>query len=238
MSAVEERILGDNMSVFYLKDLKALYQERLQYLGADKKTTQSVNVTRLKEQIIREIPALKVQRDGRCVILTLEEDIGRALVECSQNTWHDEGIILSKAAKIVRKFLLVNEEKFDGDLSSEKQKGSVPLPLVNLISLIIDGETTIDNASANAAAVATNLAQLIRFNSIKTKRRSDGFLRHSVTNEPPLAVKIGLMIHSKTRKRSLVEKLAAEGISISYKRTIEIESLIAETAYRKPESRL
>ena len=84
-------------------------------------------------------------------------------MECSQDTWHDEGIILSKAAKIVRRFLFSKEETFDGDLSKQRQKESVPLPLVNLISLIIDGETNIEDASTNAAAVATNLAQILRF---------------------------------------------------------------------------
>ena len=83
---------------------------------------------------------------------------------------------MSKTARIVRRFLF-SKETFDGDLSIKRQKESVPLPLLNLVSLIIDGETTIDNATTNAAKVATNLALLLRFNVVKTKRRSDGFLR-------------------------------------------------------------
>ena len=204
------------MSVFYLKDLNTLYQERLRYLGADVNTIKNVNITRLKDQIVNEIPGLSVQKSGKFVILTLQEDVGRALVECSQNTRQDEGIILSKAARVVRRFLFSKEEIFDGDLSPSKQKESVPLPLLNLISLIIDGKTTIEKASSNAAAIATNLAQLIKFNALKTKRRSNGFLRHSITNEPPIATKIGLMVHSKTCKRSMVEKFAVEGLSVSY----------------------
>ena len=41
---------------------------------------------------------------------------GKAIVECSQNTWHDEGIILSKIARIERRFLFTKEETFEGDL--------------------------------------------------------------------------------------------------------------------------
>ena len=120
----------------------------------------------------------------------MEEDFGRAIVECSQDTWHDEGIILSKAARIVRRFLFTK-----GDLSKQRQK----------VSVILDGETIIENASTKAERVATNLAQSLPFNAVKTKRRCDGFLRHNKSNEPPLPVKIGFLVHAKTRKKSLVK---------------------------------
>ena len=53
------------------------------------------------------------------MIFTVEENVGRAIVKCSQTTWHDEGIILSKAARIVRRFLFTKEEAFEGDLSEQ-----------------------------------------------------------------------------------------------------------------------
>ena len=132
-----------------------------------------------------------------------------------------------KSCKNCCRFLFSKEETFDGDLSIKRQKESVPLPLLNLVSLIIDGETTIDNTTTNAAKAATNLAQLLRFNAVKIKWKSDRFLRHSKSNEPPLPVSIGLMVHAKTRKRSMVEKLAAEGLSVSYKRVQDIQTSIA-----------
>ena len=52
-------------------------------------------------------------------------------------------------------------------------------------------------------------------------------MRHSKSNEPPLPLKIGLLVHTKTRKKSLVEKLAAEGRSISYKRVQDIKKIVA-----------
>ena len=193
VSIVQEKILGDqHTSVFFLKDLRKLYQDRLKYLGANDDIIKNVNATRLNDQLLHEIPGLPVQKSGKFVILTLEEDVGKALVECSQNTWHDKGIILSKAARIVRRFLFSKEETFDGDLSIKRQKESVPLPLLNLVSVIINDKTAIDNATTNAAKVARNLAQLLRFNAVKTKRRSDGFLRHSKSNELPLPVSTGL----------------------------------------------
>ena len=55
------------------------------------------------------------------------------IVECSQNTWDNEGIILSKAARIVRRFLFIKEQTFEGDFSKQRQKAPVPLPLLNLV---------------------------------------------------------------------------------------------------------
>ena len=84
-----------------------------------------------------------------------------------QNTWHFEGIILSEAARIVRRFLFPKEETFEEYLSEQQQKASVHLLFLNLATLILDRETTIENASTNAEIVATNLAQLLRFNAVK-----------------------------------------------------------------------
>ena len=166
------------------------------------------------------------------MILTVEEDVSRAIVECSQNTWHDEGVISPKAARTVRRFPFTEEETFEGKLS-KRQKASLPLPLLNLVSLILDGETTTENASTNAETVTTNLAQLLRFNAVKTKRICDGFLRHSKFNEPTLPVKIGLLVHAKTRKKSLVEKLAAEGLSIIHQRVQDIQKISYVTSSKR-----
>ena len=69
--------------------------------------------------------------------------------------------------------------------------------MLNLVSLILDGELAIENLSTNAETATTNLAQLLRFTAVKTKRGCDGFLRHSQCNEPPLPVKTGLLVHAK-----------------------------------------
>ena len=63
---------------------------------------------------------------------------------------------------------------------------------------MLDEETATENASANAETVAINLAQLPQFNAVKTKRRCDGFLKHSKSIEPPFPVKTGLLVHAKS----------------------------------------
>ena len=111
------------------------------------------------------------------------------------------------------------------DFYLQKRKHlKVPLPLLNLVSLILYGETIIENALANAETVVTNLAQLLRFNAVKTKQRCDGSLMHSSKfNEPLRPLKIGLLVHPKTRKKSLVE---TDGLSISYQRVQDIQKMV------------
>ena len=84
----------------------------------------------------------------------------------------------------------------------------------------------LDDYNANAKNVTVNIAQLIKFNTVKHKRQASSVTCHSKKNEPPLPVKIGLMVHANTRKMSLVEKLAVEGLSISYARVQEIQDNI------------
>ena len=115
VSVVQERIFGDqNTSVFFLKDLRRSYQDQLEYRGGDEDIIKNVKITRLTEQLLGKIPLLQEQKKNeKFVLLTVEEDVGRAIVECLQNTWPDEGI-LSKAARIVPRFLFTKEETFEG----------------------------------------------------------------------------------------------------------------------------
>ena len=68
-----------------LKDLRKLYQEKLRFLGAN---NADVNVTRLKEEILKQIPGLCEKKSGKYVLLTVTE-VGRALFESSQSSSKD-----------------------------------------------------------------------------------------------------------------------------------------------------
>ena len=50
--------------------------------------------------------------------------------------------------------------------------------------------------------------------------------RHSKKREPPLPIYVGLNIYSHTRKAQLVNDLFDVGMSISYKRILEIENAL------------
>ena len=73
-------------------------------------------------------------------MLSLDGENRRALFKTSKNSITDEGMIISKAAKIIRKSMFEIVEIFDGYFSFQK-KASVSKQLVQLISLILDDNT-------------------------------------------------------------------------------------------------
>ena len=91
----------------------------------------------------------------------MEEYVGDAIFEASKTSFFDEGIILSKAAKIIRHHLFSLDQAFDGDLSQQKQTASVPKELIHLVSLILEGTSQHQQVLGNTHDIAVNLSQLI-----------------------------------------------------------------------------
>ena len=146
---------------------------------------------------------------------------------------HNEKILV-RAAKIVRKGLLTKDAVVDGNVSIQCQFQSVPVALMKLVGMILEGGNPDHIMSTGLQKVSVNTAQLIRFNRVKEKRR-EGITKfcHSKKNEPPLPVLIGLMVHEKTGKRKLVARLSSHGVSISYERVREIRRSISNQVCMK-----
>ena len=152
IESVEDKINSSAVNaipVFMIKDLRCLYQEMLRNLIASEEIIIDVNVTRLKEEILQEVSALCEQRNGKFILLTLDAHVGKALFDVTQNSYKDDGIVLSTAAKIIHKHMFDKEEIFNGDLSREKQNDSVPSPMLHLISLILNGGSICDDYNGN-----------------------------------------------------------------------------------------
>ena len=211
--------------VFHLNELLKLHKQELTQQGL---VDDYVHDTRFKVKNLELIPCLTESKAGKFVLLTLKEDIVRALFEACRSSDEEEGMTLVRAASRIRRTLLINDEVFDGDLSEERQRKSVPSSLVQLVSLILDGGNLGQKKSNNLERTSTNIEQVIRFNSVR-HCRCEGIddHRHSTKNEPPLSVAIAVMIHSRTRNKSIVDKLAHEGLCVSYARVRNIRQTIS-----------
>ena len=90
--------------------------------------------------------------------------------------------------------------------------------------MILEG-TNINSESSYATNQAVpSLAQLIKCNSVKHKRRETTIRpRHTLSQEMPLPVYLELMIHSKTRVKGVIKKLATLGLSVTQEIKQEIE---------------
>ena len=69
-----------------------MYQERLRELGASEEDIELVNVTRLKQCLLKELPGLREDKEGRSIMLTLDGSTGRAVFEASRKSSIDEGV--------------------------------------------------------------------------------------------------------------------------------------------------
>jgi len=79
--------------------------------------------------------------------------------------------------------------------------------------MILEGSTITDYQDGSTAA-AISTAQLL---SVKHRRKeSTTSVKHSTAQETPVPIYVGLMLHSHTRKKELVDRLHHLGLSISY----------------------
>ena len=98
-----------------------------------------------------------------------------------------------------------------------------------LVRMILERTNISSTKSTATCQVALTISQLIKFNCVKWKRReSTTFVRHAVSQETPLPIYLGLMIHSTPKKRSLIDTLSSMGLSISYNRVYEIQTTLTK----------
>ena len=87
-----------------IKGLRSLYQDLPWNLDAFEEITNNVNVTGLKEKILKELTTLCKQRDGKVILLTLDRNVGKKLFEVTQNSHKDDSIVQSSTAWKVSKY--------------------------------------------------------------------------------------------------------------------------------------
>ena len=156
----------------------------------------------------------------------------------------DDGMCLARAADIIRDDLFAKFPAFNGHFDSNYVHASVPKSLVFLVHMLLEGPHFMKNCPVDAGCdstddgddVAVNIAQLIRYNSTK-KMRDGGERSHSLDRETPLPVYVGLLLHTKTRKAGLVNKLSRLGLCISYDTVCDMKESIASYLCKEYEER-
>ncbi|KAK3104423.1 hypothetical protein FSP39_001776 [Pinctada imbricata] len=223
----ETRYDKETIPVFKLSDLTKMYENRLKQLGYIGTKAHS---TRLKCRILSALPDLEAHNQGRDVVLVFRSDIGEVLKYATKIDFDDEGMILSKAASIVRRDMLASKSNFNGTFDTECQKDAVPESLTSLVRMILGG-SNIKTQSLNIVEAQSTLtiSQLLQYNSIVKCRKEHTSTYHSSNREPPLPVYIGILLHAQTRKRGLIDKLNSLGISISYSRVMDISTAMGNS---------
>ena len=228
LSCIEETRTEFTISipVFKLADLAKLYTSRLKQLGVN--ISGRIHTTDLKNRILSNFPNMQAHRQGRDIMLAFNKDIGLALQRVSESDFDEEAIILPKVAKIVRRDLSNTKYTFDGTFKKQCQKKSVPQSLLSLVNMIIDGSNIkVNSDNVTEPQAALTISQLLQFNSsfrCPSSVTVPTSTYHSTEREPPLMLYLGLLLHAKTRKRGLIDKLYDLGLCLSYDRILAIST--------------
>ena len=143
--------------VFQFKDLTELYKKQMILHGVATKDTKYIHSTRLKNQILENVPCLCETKKEKFTLLTLNSEMGRALLEECQSYSHNDGMIIAKATSVIRKQLLNKDEIFNRDLSREQQMASILQVLDQLIQLLLEGEICNSNNYSTCSSNITNI---------------------------------------------------------------------------------
>ena len=77
------------------------------------------------------------------------------------------------------------------------------------------------------------ISQLIVQNVVKRTRKKSCSSYSDKARESPLSTYVGMMIHAKTRKKGVIEKLYDLGISIPYNRVLELSTSLGSTVLKQ-----
>ena len=137
--------------------------------------------------------------------------------------------ILPKAASILRKQLLKQNNEFVGNFSENCQKESVPPSLLAFVSLIQHGGDIQSQTEHGASQADLAMAQVLQFNCQKPHNKISDFSKHSQSRETPFPIYVGVLIYyAKTRKR-----LHQHIVSLSYDRVLQISQQLGEAVVNR-----
>ncbi|KAJ8865799.1 hypothetical protein PR048_033321 [Dryococelus australis] len=215
---IEEVCADDETSaVSKLADLADLYLNRLNQLGVQ--IDGRVHTTRLKQRVLAHFPDMRAYAKGRDTILAFNEDVGSSLIKVCEFGSDNDAVQLAHSAQIVSRVMFGGEKRFTGFLSTCQQE-SVPPLLLGLVE---------DNSTA-----ALTIAQFLKFSSIKYRRTrtlpSHRTVRHSQLQETPDPINLGLILHARTQKGEIIEKLYSLGISVSYDSVLQMSTQLGNDA--------
>jgi len=196
-------------------------------------TDSKLNTSRLKERLLQNFPDLMSLPRGRDILLSFKDNVGAALMHV-KNQSDADAVHLMHSAQIIRNEIFSITCAFNGTFSSTSQRDAVSPSLLTLVSMLLEGTGTLDS---NDSQAALSISQLITFNAVKRKRKivasnsgQGSYVRHPLTQETPLPIYLGLVLHSATCKKKLIDKCFKLGLFITYDRVIQITTKLANNA--------
>ena len=227
---IEEARQDGQILSFKLSELTSQYKNRIAEIKqVDTKEVQ-VRVTTLKDRILRQIPELEEHKGkDNHIFLMFPEHVGPTIQHAFDNSDDNVAVKLVRAVQVIRNDFFEENFEFSGSFEENCEQNSIPNSLLTIIQMMLEG-SSFDKAQSNPSKAreraSLSIAQLLYFNSVK-RSRSSSYIRHNKSREVPLPIYISMLIHAKTRSKSLIDKLYDLGLCVSYDRLMDISTDLA-----------
>ena len=197
-----------------------------------------VHTTRLRYKRLAAVPGLEeVRGPSNRIDLAYDEDISQAVHDMSASDYDSEAILLSKAAKVLRRHLFEKQYHFTGSFSSDSELQSVPAALLTFQHMLLDGpgimKENSETKSLPSQTAALTIAQLTMYNAVKHRSGNPSAVPcHIRDRESPLVIYIAIKLCTNMRKSCIVDAMHNLGLCISYKRLRTISTDLANSILR------
>ena len=145
--------------------------------------------------MLEAIPELQAHKQGRDVLLVLQEDVGLALFQAVE---YSETLIMAKAPKILRRHILDHKSRFDGTFHEGCIKDAIPSVLLQFIGIVEHGADI--KSQLRFGTSKSDQAQLLQYNCYSSFKEGAATHRHPKDRETAFPV----YIDKTTVKKSLV----------------------------------
>ena len=127
------------------------------------------HVTRFTDKLVENIDGLIKDTTHKKIIVYLQQDVSKMM----HNSCDSPNIFMSKlwdVATQIRNTVVIQKNKFIGSFIKDSQADSVPITLMTLMSMLVDGRTTENNVLSDGALTS---AQVVMHNFSKKKLENE-----------------------------------------------------------------
>ena len=228
VSDIEEYRYDKDAPTFILCNLVKQYDSILNNIPPEGLGPPSTHSTRLKQKLLAEIPDLQFFKKGRQGYLAFNSKITELLHENFGDSKDDiDAKVLRDSVRILRKNMFSKLDMFNGSLLDPLvQLSSIPSLFLSFVKRLLGGASK-DNDIVRQPVFSICQLLLCNFAKRRPKVNTDN-PRHQRSQEMPIVVYVGLLVHNLTGSAALVDALFRLGLSVSYDRVQQIRKSLAD----------
>ena len=209
-------------TVFEVKDLERMYIDLLQCHDI----IVSSHVSRFSELLIARHQELEKQNIGKKIVVyfkgTADAFLSDFLSAPSSFLHSMHELVMS-----LRKILSSKLNKFNGCFEEDCQAKSVPIELLTLTSMLIDGPF-IHNRNFSQPALTISQLILTNFRNKPQSNFQHGHQKNTRNHKSPVHIYIALKLYSTVRSKTLIDHMFQLGICSSYDRILEVTKSLSD----------